>query len=1289
MYRSLCFSLIFFFFLFLFAVAVIAAPSGVTVVASTESSTDFTVSFTPDLAQLVSLQTIDSQSVLSRTVIVVVPPTGAVTLANSNGTSQVLIESSSLSPVVDGMNVPLVSVSEPFKIRGRRLVNVTICPVRGNSIYTSVSFVLRFESPIEREATPAVDPWFDNFLSKTTPNFAQARNWKESRPLTSVLSGSAALGPFSSGAAFVKMAVREGGIYRITGAMLTAAGITLGNLVTDSIRVFNGGGLQNEFLNSRPRPQFTEIAISVSDGGDGRFDATDQLLFFGEGLSRWTYSPNADPTFVSHHYAADNIYWLAIGGNFIGTPVRMAAVDGSVTGVYDFQVSQGKRYVHVEQDSTLALDITGHQLDYYEWFWSTSPSIRLFVPTPGVVPSTTSTLALSARTSFGSPNGYVTTRVNGVAATSNCNPGGCTGTTSALTSGLNRIDLGLSPLSPGYAPSYFDWIEFGYTSILEPSNDNLDVTLAVSSGRAQVVVTDQYSATPEILNLDNPLAPVRIVNSQRASGKVTYEAMLTAGGPNRFYSTTPAQFKSPVSMTRVTPTDLYVDLSPADLVIVTTPQFVSALTEYVDYRVASGHTSRIVTVGDITDNFSWGVYDPTAIRDFLKYVYENWNQPAPSAVLFIGDGNYDYLNHLSTNVPNYVPSYNMPISFDPRGGDDNYVYFGNYGILDSDTSYANDRGFDMMTARWPVKTSSEIRTITSKIKEYESGSSLASWRKNVVIVADDEYGASDNEIFHVADAITLEQSHIPRTLHRNRIYLWDYPIVNRERPAVNDAIVAAFNDGALLVDYIGHGNPDVWAHEHVLRRSSDLARMTNRNRLPLVYAASCAIGFFDDPKREAMGEDFLSMSSGGAIGIISAARLVYSSPNAILNREVFHRMLYGEGLTINESLFAAKVLRQYASPFQSANDRAYVYFGDPFLRLGMPQMNMVFDQKPDSLTPLGIQTITGQVVDESNVLVPKNGLIYVDVYDSDRPKTHRLVSNSDVAIDYVLGGPSIYHGSATVTGGRFSFQFVTPLDVNFGGTGARIEIYAVLDSSIDALGLVDSLAVRNAAAPTADSSGPVITYRIPGRSNFLSGDHVTRGEQLEIRISDPSGINLTSGLGHGITIEIDNQPDQMRNLSSTFSFEQNSYTGGSTAFSFGSLEPGEHTLKIKAWDNANNYAASSLSVTVSGSDALAIHNLLNYPNPMSGSTTFYFELSNPADRFTLEIFTLSGRKIQSMERLHLSADNYPNDVVSIGWDGRDMVGDRVATGVYIYKATAVPQLSGKPVESFGKVVLVN
>lgn len=1220
----------------------------------------------------------------------VVPPSGRVSLGTVAGENLIPI-SIQTNTAVNPTSASLVSISEPFEIRGRRLVNAIICPVVGSSIYSRVNFTLQFEGLPNRSTASAPDPLFDSYFEKTTANFVQGKNWRTNRSDNISSSAQHAPGPFSSGAVFVKLAVNQSGIYRVTGAQLTAAGVTLAGISGSDMRIFNGGGLQNEFQNNKPRPQFGEVAISVNDGNDGSFDAVDQIVFYGDGVNRWTYANGVEPKFTSHHFDDKNIYWLAIGGSFGGAPLRMTTLDGTVTGSIDFMVNQGKRYIHLEQDSTLSLAIDGHLTDYYEWYWSSSSSVRLFVPTPNVVPSTSNSVAVSGLTSFISPNGYITTRVNGVATTSSCNPGGCTGTTNALTTGLNQIDLTLSPLNPGTTPSYFNWIEFGYTCTLTPISDALDVTVGTTAGRAQVALDDQFSATPELLLVDVAAQPVQITNATRGGGKVTFEISLTAGGPNRLVAVSSSSFKSPLSITKVTPVDLYADLSPADLIVVTIPQFSAALGEYVDFRTQRGISTRIVSVSDIMDNFSWGVYDPTAIRDFLKFAYENWTAPAPSAVLFVGDANFDYLNHRGGNEPNYVPSYNMPISFDPRGGDDNYVYFGNYGLLDADTTFPGDRGYDMLTARWPVKSSSEIRSIISKVKQYESGNDRGVWRKNIVSVADDEFAGADNtQGFHVTDALALERGFFPRALHLERLYEWDYPIVNGERPAVNDAIINAINKGALVVNYVGHGNPDVWAHERVLKRTSDLTRLSNDGKLPLIYAASCDINHYDDPQRESMGEDFLAMANRGAIGVIAAVRLVYSFDNAALSKEVYRHLMGDTGTTICEALFAGKVARQYSggTPFSRANDRAYLLFGDPFLKLGLPSKSIVFDQKPDSLVALGVQTVAGRVVDQFGATLVYNGTAYVDVFDSDRPRSHK-VAGTDQVVNYSVSGPSIYHGSVAVTGGQFSFQFVTPLDVNFGGSGARIEVYAVTDTSIDALGLVDSLSIRNTAAVSTDSTGPSIAYTISGRSNFVSGDHVLPSENLVVTLSDPSGINLTSGLGHGITIEVDGQSDNVANLSTGFAYDPGSFTGGSTGYRLAGLAPGEHTLKIKAWDNANNFAVQSLTVSVVATGDFAINNLLNYPNPMAEATTFYFELTNPAERFTLEIFTLSGRKIKSMERMDLLADNYPNNNVSIGWDGRDMVGDRVATGVYIYKATAVPQSGGRAVESFGKVVLVN
>ena len=91
---------------------------------------------------------------------------------------------------------------------------------------------------------------------------------------------------------------------------------------------------------------------------------------------------------------------------------------------------------------------------------------------------------------------------------------------------------------------------------------------------------------------------------------------------------------------------------------------------------------------------------------------------------------------------------------------------------------------------------------------------------------------------------------------------------------------------------------------------------------------------------------------------------------------------------------------------------------------------------------------------------------------------------------------------------------------------------------------------------------------------------------------------------------------------------------------------------------------------------------------MSDKTTFYFELTQQVEKFSLSIYTLSGKQIKYFNRYGLNADNYPNTSLELTWDGRDAEGDRVATGVYIYKATAVP-VTGETVESFGKIVVIN
>ncbi len=1189
---------------------------------------------------------------------------------------------------------PLVNVSNPITVRGRQFVVVRVFPIVGKSMYRDVTVKLGFTGGLTRGGVMANDPQFDRIFQATLANFEQFKTW----PVPSGgLAKAAQFGEelFGTVPTWYKIAVNRSGLCRVAGAEFEQAGLVLDDIPSDSLHLYNVGGLPLEVSNSMPRPEFTEVAILVEDGGDGLFNSSDYIVFYGEAVDRWLYPAGQSPRFVNNPYADRNMYWLAVSG-FSQVGLRMGQLDPAPDGPVDTIVTTFQRHVHLEQDNLLRRLSDGKILDYYTWYWTNDSELTFFMPAPGVVEGDTASIWLVGQTydndDLGDTYGYMDLDVNGVAGLAKtCNRFNCSYRTVALVDGPNEIHLTLWP--EVNAPPYFDYMNLEYTSQLMPADNALDITLGSFVGEAQIEVIDNFNFPVVALSLADPLRPVVLTGYQRAGGQITLRVQLSADNPNRYYLGTVQQACSPLSIEQDSPIDLRSGDEQVDLLIVVPKVLATAVDEYVDYSRSSGHTIAVVSVEDIVDNFGYGLYDPTAIRDFLKYTYEFYPSPPPSAVLLVGDGNYDFLDHLGTGLPNYVPSYVHPL--DESVSDDNYVYFGEYGILDSDTSYdtsyaTQDRGYDMVISRWPVRSRNEINTIVAKARRYESPSSLGIWRAEVTLVADDEFGTYSNETFHVTQTELLEKEHIPRLFHRNKIYLWDYPFVNREKPAVNDAIVSAINNGTLLVNFVGHGNPNVWAHEQVFTRMGDLPRLSNYDRLPLFFNASCAIGFFDDPKREGMAEDLLVYPAGGAVAVVSATRLVYASDNALFNQKVYDVLLNTDSLSMGEAVYTAKLLRQYgvsSVPKPEENDRAYLFFGDPYLKLGMPQLSVKFSDTPDSLTALGRTYIKGRVHDKRDQLYNRDGTLYINVYDSERQKTYRLVnSQGEVTqeIDYSVTGPTIFRGSASIDTGFFDFEFVSPLDIGYGGEGARIVAYAVFDST-DAAGLIDSLTVSDSIVALADSTGPAIEYAFPGRANFVSGDLISREDVLEITLSDSAGINLTASLGHGITLELDGHSENVIDLTGRFEYDQDDYTSGKLTYPLKDIESGKHTFKIKAWDNVNNSAIVEFAAEVAANQHLAIFDLLNYPNPMKDSTRFSAYLSHPVGRFLLEIFTLSGRKIRTLGPYYPQPGFY-DDIV---WYGRDDSGDRVATGVYVYKVTAVPVAGGDQVESFGKVVVIN
>ncbi|MCP4633318.1 MAG: hypothetical protein GY855_10365, partial [candidate division Zixibacteria bacterium] len=766
-------------------------------------------------------------------------------------------------------------------IRGRKIATINIYPYYQGSFQKEIELTISFEYPSGRNnqiSSISRDKIFESIYKQSILNYDQFIKWPIPK---NIKAGKIAQSPFTSSTEWYKIQTSNEGLIRISGQNLSSAGISLTDLASDSIHIFYGGGEPIPDRNSEAVNPFEEISIIVEDNGDGYFSRDDYILFFADATDRWRYPTDSTPVYLENHYTNTNYYWLAVSGDFTLSGRRISSVNGALSGSVDTLVTTGRFNRRIHQNNMLAVDSNNRIRSYFDWYWTGQAHHTFYESLPNAITGIDADITIRA---ISNPYNYIFVNSNSAVSTGRNRPLYYF-TTDDLIPGLNRFSLILD--SSTIIPPYLDYAEISYIGDLTPSNDILDFYLGGYNGTGRIVLDNDFIGTPLIFDLSDSKNPVRITNAS-GSTEISFQYELSADGPNRFYACPLSKAISADGIEKVEINDLREDISQTDLMVIAADEFLPYLEDYEVYREdKSAINVRVVSLEQILNQFSYGLYDPKAIRDFLKFSFNNYETPAPSAVLLVGDGVYDFENNLGPMSSNIIPPYIQRT--DSSASDDNYVFFGDFGLLDSDTSYASDRGYDMMISRWPVKTVSELATVLDKIQSYEASTNYGPWRTTITLVADDEFGHYDTEWFHTSQTEELQEPpRLPVSFRRNKIYLWDYPFNSlQQKPLANEDIVRSFNDGTLLINYVGHGNPDSWAHENVFHRSSDLVTLNNSEKLALVVTASCSIGFFDHPDKEGMAEDLFRYVSGGAIGVISATRLVYSSDNSEFNKQIF------------------------------------------------------------------------------------------------------------------------------------------------------------------------------------------------------------------------------------------------------------------------------------------------------------------------------------------------------------------------------------------------------------------
>ncbi|MEK6373632.1 MAG: C25 family cysteine peptidase [Acidobacteriota bacterium] len=661
----------------------------------------------------------------------------------------------------------------------------------------------------------------------------------------------------------LKIFVTEEGWQRVTKAAMVAAGYDPGTN-GDKISLFSAG---------------IEQQITVDDGGDNKFDATDTVEFYGLPLD--TRSTGA------------RTYWLrSKGGN---NRVKLSKGKGGdpVTGSVPFTVQRIDRNIfaaavtNVEEnffgplifaDWETPVDITVAGIDS-----SYGGDANLEVTLQG---GTDGAIHLVGVTFAGHSLGTVSLPRAGQQTFSFPVPH------SWVANGPNTVSF--TALNGWDDLSLLVEVRLTYQHVLRADSGALEVNLP--GGRA-ATIGGFGNARVRAIDITDPQRPIEMETSVAADPQGGFAA--TFATPSDSATRTILAFDSTRS---VTPQEVVANrpsswsassTKGAELVVVSNPAFTAAAAVIEPARKAQGISTVIVDVDDVYDEFNFGIRDPQAIRNFMQNAAQ-W-KTAPRWLMLVGDASIDPRNYLEMGSADFMPTKLVTTTPLMAPMDDWFTDFNGDGIA------------EVPVGRIPVRTADDAARIFNRLAS--RGTPSGTWSNSALFVADNPGD------YDFADAAASAAALLP-------------PSFSTQSIGVNHGdIVSAMNAGQLIVDYIGHGSTEIWSSPGVFH-SSDAAALTNGTRLPLLVGMTCLNGYFHDVYTESLAEALMKAPNGGAIAVWTSSSLTQPDQQSIMNRELFRQLFGGASITLGEAITRAK-----AAVSDPDVRKSWVLFGDPSMRL--------------------------------------------------------------------------------------------------------------------------------------------------------------------------------------------------------------------------------------------------------------------------------------------------------------------------------------------------------------------
>ncbi|MCY4419562.1 MAG: type IX secretion system sortase PorU [Cytophagales bacterium] len=698
---------------------------------------------------------------------------------------------------------------------------------------------------------------------------------------------------------------------------------------------------------------------------------------------------------------------------------------------------------------------------------------------------------------------------------------------------------------------------------------------------------------------------------------------------------------------------------------------------------------EVLSPQEIYNEFSSGRVDVGALRDYARFLYTRDPNRFQYLLLF-GDCHYDIRNiegSLDPEIPaQMVPTYASRESLDPLRSYSSDDYYGfleeedglwpEEGVRRDETEESKVHDLEIGIGRIPVQSLKQARQVVDKLIFYDSHADTGPWRRKIVFVADD---GENNSIHRETEELANTLAEQAPALLVEKLFLDAHKQIrvggNQESESCRMALQRLIDEGAFLINFIGHGSTKEWMDERILI-PEDINLWTNIRRLPVFFTGTCEFGRYDASDVSG-GEQLILSPHGGAIALLTATRPIFGFSNFEINK-AFYQGFYA--FSTHPPRLGDIIRRTKNEGLVGIYNRSFALLGDPSMSLAYPTHQILithlngieFEHFTDTLRALSFAEIKGEIRPYGqNIQVHDyEGELLLSLYDKDL----KLSTLGDENPPFPYLDPNIlFQGKVSVRAGRFNARIFLSKNISHQAEKrGLIQGYASHAlMSQDAIGGTRSFFLGGVGKNGPTDIHPPRIHMYLNDPSFQNGDAVNSRPILLAELNDPHGINLSRlGPDKNIVAHLKSAgqgPETSYLLRNFFTYHLDSYQTGNIMFPLGPLEAGKYSLSLSASDNFNNTAIDSLHFIVSDQLPVRLSHVVLYPNPVKSRLhiSFQHDRGNRLLEINLFFYDPYG-KLHSRTTWNL----YGNEgkIQEITWDPTSIPTENpLPDGLYIYK----------------------